>query len=222
MSSTDSKVTRAQGLLPLILFAASAGVWCVLAVRKLGGWEGPMQTAGIAICVAYAAWLLIEARVAAKESSFGSTQRDAGSLPVYAFARIVTVTAALALPTQWQQLGVIPGLGFALLIAGACLRLLAIHTLGRFYSHYVRKLEGHRIVNTGPYRVLRHPAYTGMLLAHLGFVMFFFHPLALALWLFAFVPAVAFRIRVEERSLYELKGYAEFARERARLLPLVW
>lgn len=222
MNTKSKTVSGLQGTLPLVLFGTSALVWCALAVRKLSSFQGSLRWAGITLCLFYGLWLLVESRVAAKEGKFGSTERDGGSLPLYAAARIATVTAALALPTTYDHLHPLAMFGLALTVLGACLRLFAIRTLGRFYSHYVRKLDGHRIVNDGPYRLLRHPAYTGMLLAHLGFVLFFFHPLALALMLGVFVPAVVFRILVEERSLYEIEGYEEFGRTRARLVPFVW
>jgi len=112
--------------------------------------------------------------------------------------------------------------GMALFMAGIVWRLYAIRTLGKFYSHRVRTVTQHRIINTGPYRYLRHPAYTGMLVSHLGFVLFFFNPVAFVLYLCLFIPSVVTRILVEEKTLFEIDGYAEFSKSRARLLPLLW
>ena len=50
-----------------------------------------------------------------------------------------------------------------LFAAGVAFRLWAVFTLGRFYSHSVRLRRDHRIVESGPYRFVRHPAYAGMI-----------------------------------------------------------
>ncbi|TAL33144.1 MAG: isoprenylcysteine carboxylmethyltransferase family protein [Spirochaetes bacterium] len=99
--------------------------------------------------------------------------------------------------------------------AGLGLRVGAIFTLGRFYSHSVRTVEGHRIVDGGPYRVVRHPAYAGV-------VAFFFSVPALAVYLAWLVPAIVLRILVEERTLMGLDGYREFASSRKRIIPGIW
>jgi protein-S-isoprenylcysteine O-methyltransferase Ste14 len=94
-----------------------------------------------------------------------------------------------------------------------------------FFSTVVRiQVErGHRLVDRGPYRWVRHPGYAGAVLAHLA--------LRLALGsLWGLAPAalgcvaVALRVVAEERVLRRgLAGYAEYAlRVRWRLLPGVW
>jgi protein-S-isoprenylcysteine O-methyltransferase Ste14 len=61
-----------------------------------------------------------------------------------------------------------------------------------------------------------------MLTAHLGVVIFFFNPYTLATLLLVLLPAMILRIRVEETALFELPGYPAYARDRSRLLPLLW
>ncbi|HXK25031.1 MAG TPA: methyltransferase [Myxococcota bacterium] len=112
----------------------------------------------------------------------------------------------------------------ALFLAGYAVALWAMH-VNAFFSTMVRiqRERGHRVVDRGPYRFVRHPGYAGALLAHLAL------PVALgSLW--GLVPAalggagVALRIVVEERTLRAgLAGYAEYAsRVRWRLVPGVW
>ena len=84
--------------------------------------------------------------------------------------------------------------------------------------------RGHHLIDTGPYRFVRHPGYLGTIV---GFLLG--TPLLLRSW-WAFVPAglgtlcLVLRTYGEDRMLQrELPGYAEFARRvRCRLLPGVW
>ena len=111
-----------------------------------------------------------------------------------------------------------------LIVLGAGFRLWAIVTLGQYFRAVVHLQEGHQVVRSGPYRVLRHPSYTGLLVAVLGVSLLFGNLLsALVLWLFV-IAAVLYRIRVEERVLLTGLGdaYADYMRETNRLIPGVW
>src|SRR5690348_17282812 len=55
-----------------------------------------------------------------------------------------------------------------MMIAGMLFRWTAIRTLGRFFTVDVAVHEGHAVVDSGPYRLVRHPSYTGLLLAFAG------------------------------------------------------
>ncbi len=112
--------------------------------------------------------------------------------------------------------------GLTLLVIGCGLRLSAIFTLGRFYSRRVRLFKGHHVVTSGPYRVVRHPAYLGTLAGHLGLILVLGNWIPLVAWAGLFVPMVVRRILVEEPVLFELDEYAEYAKSRKRLLPLIW
>lgn len=58
--------------------------------------------------------------------------------------------------------------GWFLLAAGACIRATCYHHLGRFFTFELALRENHQLVTTGPYAVVRHPAYTGSILAIVG------------------------------------------------------
>jgi protein-S-isoprenylcysteine O-methyltransferase Ste14 len=59
-------------------------------------------------------------------------------------------------------------LGIVFMAVGIAVRQWAIATLGRFFSTHLRVVEGHRIVDVGLYRYVRHPSYTGALIIMLG------------------------------------------------------
>jgi protein-S-isoprenylcysteine O-methyltransferase Ste14 len=215
-------MSQLRNRLPLVFAVSFAAAIVALTWHKLAAWSGGMRVLGLAFVAAYLAWLLLESRVALTENKKGETRVDRGTCEAYALGRALTVVAALAAPTRWTELNAWMLLGFAVFLAGMTFRLVAIRTLGKFYSHRVRLMGDHQVVSSGPYRVVRHPAYTGMLTAHLGVVIFFFNPYTLAAFLGVLLPAMVLRIRVEETALFALPGYPDYAERRPRLVPLFW
>lgn len=108
--------------------------------------------------------------------------------------------------------------------AGAALRLWSIITLGRFFRGTVHVQSDHEIVRSGPYRRVRHPAYTGALVAAVGFGLMLGSALSLLLFAACCVAALVYRIRVEERVLGEALGeaYTSYAAGTPRLVPGLW
>jgi protein-S-isoprenylcysteine O-methyltransferase len=114
--------------------------------------------------------------------------------------------------------------GFGLFVCGIILRWYSIAYLGRYFTVDVAIAKEHRVINSGPYRFIRHPSYTGALVAFLGF------GLCLGNWmsiLFLMVPitgAFMYRIHVEERALSDALGenYETYMRRTKRLIPFVY
>jgi protein-S-isoprenylcysteine O-methyltransferase Ste14 len=116
------------------------------------------------------------------------------------------------------------GLGAVVAWSGIALRAWAIATLGRFFRRDVTIAADQVVVSTGPYRWLRHPAYTGNLLVALGFGLMLGNiGSLLVLGVVPFLGHVP-RIRVEEAALERELGdpYRAFAAARARLVPGLW
>ena len=115
-------------------------------------------------------------------------------------------------------------IGLALMALGTVLRYWSVATLGRFFTVTVEVGEDHQLVERGPYALLRHPSYTGMLVVYLGVGV------ALDSWTGAaaavLVPAAAVvnRIAHEERLLQERLGpsYVRYQGRTKRLVPGVW
>lgn len=114
------------------------------------------------------------------------------------------------------------GAGLVLAVAGIVLRWYAIVTLGRFFTMRVQTAAGQTVVESGPYRFVRHPSYTGGLLTLLGVLLLSTNWLALACVLLA-LPGFAYRIHVEERALAGTLGepYRAYMRRTKRLIPYV-
>ena len=159
-----------------------------------------------------------------------SRRADQGSAFLIAFTQWGGLALALAAPQLWPGLNfpgnpwIVVAIGLTLTWAGIALREWAIVTLGRFFRRVVMIQEGHRLVTRGPYRFVRHPSYTGALLALTGFGIALDSPVsAAALFVLSLVGYLA-RIKVEERALLEAFGedYRDYARRTARLVPRVW
>jgi protein-S-isoprenylcysteine O-methyltransferase Ste14 len=115
-------------------------------------------------------------------------------------------------------------LGAALVVAGDLLFLWAM-SVNRFFAKVVviEPERGHRVVDAGPYRLVRHPGYVGWIVMWHGLVL-----LLASAW--ALLPAavaaagIVVRTALEDRDLTaELPGYRDYAaRVRFRLLPGVW
>ncbi len=114
--------------------------------------------------------------------------------------------------------------GVSLFVAGLSLRFWAILTLGRFFKVTVSIQAGHRVIRTGPYRLLRHPSYSGLLVALLGLGLMLETWLGLVALIVLPLIGVLIRIRVEEPVLIDALGseYASYAAETRRLIPGVW
>lgn len=143
-------------------------------------------------------WLLITAVFLAFVLAFAGRLIGAGLLP------------------EWLRYG-----GLALMAAGITLRQWAIRTLGRHFSVVVAIEQDHKLVQGGPYRWLRHPAYTGGLLAIVGLHLVMGNGWTLLVALVALLPAFIYRLRLEERALLAHFGdlYRAYQQTTWGLLP---
>jgi protein-S-isoprenylcysteine O-methyltransferase Ste14 len=147
-------------------------------------------------------------------------------LRVFLFLIAIVLLSTTRIPLRWLYLQLWPAglwpfwLGAAVTIAGLLFAVWAREHLGRNWSHSVTIKQGHELITSGPYAVVRHPIYTGILTGFLGmaiaisevrgflaFVLVFF-----ALWV---------KLRIEETWMRCQFGetYASYARQTAGLVP---
>jgi protein-S-isoprenylcysteine O-methyltransferase Ste14 len=115
-------------------------------------------------------------------------------------------------------------LGILLMIAGQAV-FLAARRENRFFSTVMRiqTERGHVVCKTGPYAVIRHPGYLGMILSTIG-LPFLLGSLWSTIPAFVAVVLLIVRTALEDRTLVdELEGYLEYTKQtRYRLLPWIW
>lgn len=141
----------------------------------------------------------------------------------------LTANTLLGFACVWLPFGRFgtPGLAAAGLLLGAlglALRWAAIARLGRLFTWRIAILADHPLITDGVYRWIRHPSYTGGLLAAAGVLLALGNALPLAAFALTHLPLVAHRVRIEERVLaaHFGEGWAAYAARTWRLLPGVW
>ena len=114
-------------------------------------------------------------------------------------------------------------LGILLIYAGIAFRLYAIHVLGASFTTTVAVAPEQTVIQTGPYRLIRHPSYTGLLITLLGLGLSSTNWLSLLVLMGCALLGLSYRIHVEEHVLQEHLGqqYQEYMRRTKRLIPFV-
>ena len=123
--------------------------------------------------------------------------------------------------TQFPFLGY---LGCLFIAFGVTIRLIAVATLKQQFTTKVSIIEGHKIVETGIYKIIRHPAYLGYLASLLGIGLVLGNWVGLTALVVLPLLGILYRIHVEESVLLSYFGsaYQEYANRTKRLLPRIW
>ena len=115
-----------------------------------------------------------------------------------------------------------PVLGAVIVAAGLGFAVWARAHLGRNWSGIVTVKEGHSLVRTGPYRVVRHPIYTSLQLALTGTAIAIGEWRGVLAVIFALIGFL-WKIRVEEKRMREnFPEYSQYRRQTAALIPLLY
>lgn len=115
-------------------------------------------------------------------------------------------------------------LGIALMFIGQMLFLIAKKT-NRFFSSVMRiqNDRGHSVCDTGLYKFVRHPGYSGMIISWVGFPLLLGSIWSIIPIVFA-ISLLLLRTRLEDRTLImELAGYSQYIQKtRYKLVPWIW
>jgi protein-S-isoprenylcysteine O-methyltransferase Ste14 len=138
-------------------------------------------------------------------------------------ALVIAISAARWIPALGLGAGVWAA-RVALMVLGRALRLWAVAALGREFRRVVTVRADQPVIDTGPYRWVRHPSYTGILVFYLGVGMALANVISITA--LAVLPAIGYvrRIYVAEAALTDTLGdrYRTYASTRRRLVPGVW
>jgi protein-S-isoprenylcysteine O-methyltransferase len=164
-----------------------------------------------------------------KRSGGGARSADSGSLGmlwvvILAGVLVATLVAVNVPETYSEVLYHLRALGAALCIAGLALRWYSIFYLGRFFTVNVAIAADHQVIDGGPYRFVRHPSYSGSLLALIGLGITYANWLSLIIVVLPVLAAFMRRIRIEEAALSQALGerYTQYMARTRRLIPGVY
>ncbi|MDN5863662.1 MAG: isoprenylcysteine carboxylmethyltransferase family protein [Gammaproteobacteria bacterium] len=115
-------------------------------------------------------------------------------------------------------------IGIALMAMGLLLRWYVIRVLARYFAPDKSVRPDREVIENGPFRQIRHPGYTGVLITVLGFGLATTNWLGLLVVLVFSLVGYAYRVRVEEQVLCEALGdtYREYMRRTRRFIPYLW
>ena len=191
--------------------------------RRAGGGSG-WFLAGYA---GIAGFLALEAltRQPGRAASLQTSEDDQGTTRMIVIAYGLAAELPLVLrriPAPQLPPAAAPA-GLAVQAAGLALRAWSMRTLGGSYTRTLRAGEEQHVVTAGPYRLVRHPGYTGSLLTWTGFALASRSVPVVVLVAGLLGRAYQRRISAEEQLLRrDLPGYAAYSEHTRRLIPFVW
>ena len=141
----------------------------------------------------------------------------------------VVVLLLTALLNQFQ-IGIVEphfvftAIGVVLMATGVAIRVVAMRTLGKFFTRTLQIREGHHVVSDGIYRRVRHPGYLGDIVLFVGSGIATSNVITTVLILCMFITAYVRRIAVEERMLTDQLGkeYSDYKGKTWKLIPFVY
>lgn len=162
-----------------------------------------------------------------RRSSAKTVSRDANSLRILWIVIGVSIWLSIQAQGRWPEAMLPPWfvpIGVALFVGGMVLRWYSIIHLGRFFTVNVSIAADRQLIDTGPYRFVRHPSYTGALLAFIGFAMVLRNWASVLVISLPVAFAFVYRINVEERALIQALGerYRDYIGRTKRLIPFIY
>ncbi len=115
-------------------------------------------------------------------------------------------------------------LGIILLTIGILLRAWAVRKLGVYFTPTVQIQFKHQLITSGPYKLVRHPSYTGAFLAITSFALILNTLTGYIISIIAMSISYKFRIGIEEKELKTYFGieYIKYSQHTKKLIPFLW
>jgi len=114
--------------------------------------------------------------------------------------------------------------GFALFVLSCLVRWWGFRSIGKYFNPRVSVYKNHKLVNTGAYEKIRHPLYLGSLLSFLAIPLVFNSWGAMLIILLTTVPALIYRMNIEEEFLIRHFGdeYEAYMQKTKKIIPWIW
>jgi protein-S-isoprenylcysteine O-methyltransferase Ste14 len=114
--------------------------------------------------------------------------------------------------------------GCLIVIIGLIIRVSAILKLKQLFTYTVTNLENHELIESGLYKVIRHPAYLGQLIVFMGTSVCLSNWLSILLMMIPVVSGYLYRINIEEQFMSSQMGqkYSDYKKRTKKLIPYVY
>ncbi|MDD5508028.1 MAG: isoprenylcysteine carboxylmethyltransferase family protein [Bacteroidales bacterium] len=115
-------------------------------------------------------------------------------------------------------------LGAVIAILGLIIRINSILTLKQQFTYTVTKIENHELIETGLYKVIRHPGYLGQLIIFLGISTSLSNWISILSMIISVLIGYIYRIKTEEKFMIEQMGdkYIDYQKRTKRLIPMIY
>jgi protein-S-isoprenylcysteine O-methyltransferase Ste14 len=156
------------------------------------------------------------------------TSSDKGSL--WLLYILITISYALSFSigatkigrmNHWDTFFVV---GVVLTVIGLMIRIQSILTLKQYFTYSVAQVENHELIETGLYKIIRHPGYLGQLMIFAGISISLSNWLSILLMTIPITIGYIYRIKVEERFMIEQMGenYLNYQKRTKRIIPMIY
>jgi protein-S-isoprenylcysteine O-methyltransferase Ste14 len=148
------------------------------------------------------------------------------SLPIILISLLLTMVVSsyavyseVMLVSEWLS-----WIGLSIYASGVWLRWWGILSLGKYFSREIIVSEGMQLVSHGPYRILRHPLYTGLFFCSIGIPLAIGTYVGIVFGCVLVLPALLYRIYLEEKNMLSILGplYDNWSQSRWRLIPYIY
>ncbi len=114
--------------------------------------------------------------------------------------------------------------GFGLFILSCLVRWWGFRSIGKYFNPRVSVYKNHQLITTGAYQRIRHPLYLGSLLSFISLPMVFNSWGGMLIILFSTVPALIYRVNIEEEFLIRHfdEEYLDYIKKSKKIIPWIW
>jgi protein-S-isoprenylcysteine O-methyltransferase Ste14 len=184
------------------------------------------------LIVASAIWIFAEVYLVFRDNTRGKgkTIIDRRTRNYNFISLIISISSAAIISWiplfQFNRRGtsIVFWIGILIICLGLFLRYWSIHILGKYFSTTIELEESQKIIQKGPYKWIRHPSYSGIILFCIGYGLAVQNWLSLIIAIFLPAIALLYRIKIEEETLVKGIGteYEIYQKKTKKLIPGIW
>jgi len=184
------------------------------------------------LIIASTIWIFAEVYLVLRDNSRGKgkTTIDRRTRNYNFFSLIIAISCAALVSWiplfQFNRRGtsVVFWIGIIIIVLGLFLRYWSINILGKYFRTTVEVEESQKIVEKGPYKFIRHPSYSGIILFCIGYGLAVQNWLSLIIAISLPTIALLYRIKIEEEALVKGIGndYEAYQKKTKKLIPGIW